>query len=738
MSVRKAHYLLVTVLLLVSQLGWSQQAPVILSTDMFNSHQRLFLSELDGWLFKAGHDESWSNTQLDEAGWQSMKPTQLSAEMEDATGRVEGWFRIKIQLDESFRDMPLSISREHWAATDVYLNGELIYSFGDTGTPYVAFNPTLKYPVPVELEIGKEYLLAVHIVDYETTFTQRELRLKPSNLQSLINLNGPAYRERVTEDIKLTHIYGTLTISASFLLFVLFCLLVFLNPTQKTFKFIAALSGIMLITAIGISYNTFYEQSYDAEKIRFLVVITMQPVSTLFGLVILEWVLTQKVSMTSKVIFTLILITNLLAHLFTISLPFGITFTAMIVHFGRIAYIHRQNIRGANLAVVAAAVVPTFAALIYINIHKYSLDLFYEYDKPLTSLLTLSGPIFLLIFISIRFKEVLNEAAAEAKKALQVTQEKKELLANQNVLLEKQVQERTAELNLSLENLKSTQTQLIHSEKMASLGELTAGIAHEIQNPLNFVNNFSDLNKELLDELKDAVAKNDQEEVADLLKDLSENETKINHHGKRAEEIVKSMLQHSRAGSGEKELTDINLLADEYLRLAYHGLRAKDKSFNANFKADLDPSLPKINVVPQDIGRVLLNLINNAFQAVSQKSAKGHPEVLEGPKADDDASFEGLRMTSSNSIYKPTVTLTTELTANGQLQIAIRDNGPGIPDDIKDKIFQPFFTTKAAGEGTGLGLSMSYDIITKGHGGQLITKSNKEEGTQFIIQLPLT
>ncbi|MFT7282333.1 MAG: two-component system NtrC family sensor kinase, partial [Cyclobacteriaceae bacterium] len=262
------------------------------------------------------------------------------------------------------------------------------------------------------------------------------------------------------------------------------------------------------------------------------------------------------------------------------------------------------------------------------------------------------------------------------------------------------------------DQLKSTQAQLIHSEKLASLGELTAGIAHEIQNPLNFVNNFSDLNKELLDELKDAVAKNDQEEVDALIKDLGDNESKINRHGRRAEAIVKSMLQHSRTGSGEKELTDINLLADEYLRLSYHGLRAKIAGFNADFKTDLDPDLPKINVVPQDIGRVLLNLINNAFQAVHEKSMK------------------------AESRYKPTVTLTTELTANGQLQIAIIDNGPGIPDSIKDKIFQPFFTTKPTGEGTGLGLSMSYDIVTKGHGGDLKVNTLKEEGSEFIIYLP--
>ncbi len=260
-------------------------------------------------------------------------------------------------------------------------------------------------------------------------------------------------------------------------------------------------------------------------------------------------------------------------------------------------------------------------------------------------------------------------------------------------------------LEETLRNLQSTQSQLIQSEKMASLGELTAGIAHEIQNPLNFVNNFSDLNKELIDEQLEELEKGDIAEAKLIAADIRENELKINHHGKRAEGIVKSMLQHSRTGSVEKELTDINLLADEYLRLAYHGLRAKDSSFNADFRTELDPSLPKINVVSQDIGRVILNLINNAFQAVRK-------------------------------LEKPEVIVSTHL-RGGQIEIQVKDNGPGIPDSIKDKIFQPFFTTKPTGEGTGLGLSMSYDIITKGHGGTIKVVSEEGSGTKFEIQLPI-
>jgi signal transduction histidine kinase len=267
----------------------------------------------------------------------------------------------------------------------------------------------------------------------------------------------------------------------------------------------------------------------------------------------------------------------------------------------------------------------------------------------------------------------------------------------------------------AMSELKATQSQLIQQEKLASLGQLTAGIAHEIQNPLNFVNNFSEVSGELVDELNEELEKGDLEEVKFISADLKQNLQKINHHGQRASSIVKGMLEHSRKSSGTKELTDINALADEYLRLAYHGLRAKDKDFNAEMLTDFDANLPKIEVIPQDIGRVLLNLINNAFQAVSEEG--------ERRKQQDDLD------------YKPLVSVKTKLTANSQVLIAIKDNGPGIPDEIKDKIFQPFFTTKDTGKGTGLGLSLAYDIV-KAHGGEIVVECVENRGSCFNITLP--
>jgi signal transduction histidine kinase len=284
-----------------------------------------------------------------------------------------------------------------------------------------------------------------------------------------------------------------------------------------------------------------------------------------------------------------------------------------------------------------------------------------------------------------------------------------------NHLLHVQKEEIAAQrddLEQAYSDLKTTQAQLVQREKMASLGELTAGIAHEIQNPLNFVNNFSEVNTELIDEMEQEITKGDLEEVKAIAQNIKENQQKISQHGKRADFIVKGMLLHSRNNTGDRQLTNINVLADEFFKLSYHGLRAKDKSFNAEMITNFDESLPAITTVQQDIGRVLLNLFNNAFYAVNQKSK------------------------TAGTGYKPEVTVSTT-TKNGQVIIKIKDNGIGISNAVKEKIMQPFFTTKPTGEGTGLGLSLTYDMVVKGHEGNIQVNSVEGEGSEFIISLPI-
>lgn len=327
-------------------------------------------------------------------------------------------------------------------------------------------------------------------------------------------------------------------------------------------------------------------------------------------------------------------------------------------------------------------------------------------------------------------KAIIEKALKDVDKALEISNFKldrtEKVKRTTAILLEETIQELEMKrkaveeskdaLQKSLEELKAAQAQLIQSEKMASLGELTAGIAHEIQNPLNFVNNFSEINRDLLDEVKSKKSKVKNEELDDLLDDIYQNNEKILQHGKRADSIVKGMLQHSRSSSGVKELTDINALCEEYLRLAYHGYRAKDKDFNAKSETEFDDSIGKIKTVPQDIGRVVLNLINNAFYAVNEK-----------------ARFES---TKPGSDYQPKISVSTKRTGE-HIEICVSDNGNGIPAVIREKIFQPFFTTKPTGQGTGLGLSLSYDIV-KAQGGKIKVESKEGEGSVFTVTLTIS
>ena len=368
-----------------------------------------------------------------------------------------------------------------------------------------------------------------------------------------------------------------------------------------------------------------------------------------------------------------------------------------------------------------------FLPLIILGILEDSIDLFKgEWASTIKSLLD-TAQVFAIIWMgAMLFITNKQKKALEKEKTKREQEEReKKLIEEKKAELEVMVAERTAEITKQKEelqqavvDLKSAQTQLIHSEKMASLGELTAGIAHEIQNPLNFVNNFSEVNIELAAELKEEIEKiktddRTKSSLNSLATSIIQNQEKINQHGRRADSIVKGMLQHSRTNSGQKEAADINALADEYIRLSYHGLRAKDNLFNAKITTHLEEKSLIIEIVPQDLGRALLNFFNNAFYAVAEK------KKLEIPG------------------YEPEVTLTVKRL--GQVvEIRVKDNGTGIPPAIRDKIFQPFFTTKPTGMGTGLGLSLSYDIITKLHQGNIICQSREGEGTEFIIRLPVT
>jgi signal transduction histidine kinase len=340
------------------------------------------------------------------------------------------------------------------------------------------------------------------------------------------------------------------------------------------------------------------------------------------------------------------------------------------------------------------------------------------YDSYYKTAATLSNMLMLGLLVAARSQK---QSLLKEQKQREEEAQAREQVATQNAELERMVAARTAaltqqsaELREALDELQTIQGQLIQAEKMASLGELTAGIAHEIQNPLNFVNNFAEVSSELLDELADEQTRPTPDPAleAELLADLQQNLEKITHHGKRAASIVRGMLEHSRTSTGERQPTDLNALCDEYLRLAYHGLRAKDKSFNATLQTDFAPVLPLVEAVSQDLGRVLLNLFTNAFYAVRQR-----------------------QLATAEPGYAPTVRVSTAR-AGDEVVVRVRDNGTGIAEEVQQKIFQPFFTTKPSGEGTGLGLSLSYDLVVKGHGGTLEVDSEEGSYTEFTMRLP--
>lgn len=690
-------------MLFICQLATGQNV-VELSASMFDKHQQIELAPLEGWTYSPIATEALLKGQT----LKPFKPTQLSKSLEDESGRVEGWFQLQFKLDESFKDIALGISREQWAATDVYIDGQLIGAFGDTGNPYKAYNPTLKKSTPVKLSIGEEHTLTIHFVDYENTFTSRELRMKSEYLKRLIQLSGPDYNAFIEGKEKQTYAIGAGVITVSVVLFLMFLLLLALNPSQKLFALVTVLAAMEVFAACGTYLHYFYDFPYPLEKFRFIATNGIfLPAMNVVTLMILEQIILGRITRLNMWAIFLMPATSLAGHLYNISAPFGIVFAAFLVYVVWLVVKHRKKVQPSQWTVVVAMAVWVIGIMVAVSVHKYRHDIFLE--NIIHAIVIPSAPILMLIYISVRYYEIIREKEIESTKVQQMSEERKQLLEEQNTTLERQVKERTAELNASLENLKATQSQLIQSEKMASLGELTAGIAHEIQNPLNFVNNFSEVSKELLVEMKEELDKGNAADAKEIADSLISNLEKINHHGKRADGIVKGMLQHSRTSSGQKELTDINVLCDEYLRLSFHGLRAKDKTFNSKFETDFDQTISKINIISQDIGRVVLNLLTNAFHAVNERKLK---------------NIEG---------YEPTVWISTKKEGD-KVVITVRDNGSGIPEKIIDKIFQPFFTTKPTGQGTGLGLSLSYDII-KAHGGKIEVFSKPELGSEFRITL---
>ncbi len=693
---------------------YSQDSAVIISAEMLSGSDEIQLGNMDGWLFKEGNNENLVKENTDAADWIKLKPSELSEKQADDNGRVEGWFRIKIKPEINPDSIPLGLIVNGWAAMDIYVNGNLVKSFGNTGSnglPFEEYNPIHKFPIPVNFIPGKENLFSIHIVDYVSKIPPIRLKSKARDMNMFIMLTGPGFDAELSKHIKEEPYFRTVWITVFIILSLLFWLLYYLNSGEKNLRLIAVLSTLYILLAISQTIDHNPDISFNIFKLSKIVFWSLMNIILVMIPVLIVKLFNIRISRALKLFLILIILIGFISMFFPNNITsIFVTFSVIIICSYYIIT-SWKTLRGAQWAIVFGLI----ATLLLVFLLFTSFFIFPEMSSTVFQLMLtgtyLTFPLSLLVYVALRFREIIDEVREHAEQVVKMSEEKKEQALNQQKILEEEVRRQTAEIRTTLENLKSTQSQLIHSEKMASLGELTAGIAHEIQNPLNFVNNFSELNTELISELKDEIEKGNTGAMIDLVNDIEANEEKINHHGKRADAIVKGMLQHSRSGSQVREPADINALADEYLRLAYHGLRAKDKTFNAKMETDFDKSIGEINIVPQEIGRVILNLITNAFYAVTEKK-----------KLNADG-------------YEPAVKVSTKKSGE-DLIISVKDNGNGIPSKVIGKIFQPFFTTKPAGQGTGLGLSLSYDIV-KAHGGELKVETMEGEGSEFVILLPL-
>jgi two-component system, NtrC family, sensor kinase len=701
----------IVVFFLSSVVNLQAQAPTsIFNVDHIpNGHD----IKLDGWKYNAGDQLLWADPVYDDSDWENVDGETDIADFIKRHPNHIGWFRVKFKVTDKLRKNYLALSLNAFAATEVYLNGELVKKSGVINQDPLkvqAVNGNYR-SFPVQLNNDSVQVLAVRYAYQKGIPYLREI-WKSNTL--IVRLTVPA--NVVDSFLQLNQ---NKTKNLVFFLVGLFFILSILHGlffVTDRYKKQHLYYGIFTFLVASIYAGIILQSDIYLIKDRMWLAILSHVIwvfhSGFFTLAIYSLFQYKKRSVLKILILVSVLAVPLVffkqnnfVNLFILFLPLFYNAEAFRV----VLQSRKQKVPGTGILIIGLLVFMILWLLSMILIATQA-PLNIDIGTFINSVGSTSFLIMMSMILSLQVAGINKKLIEKLKEVEELSIEKQTILESQNIRLEEQVQKRTIELKKTVEDLESTQAHLIQSAKMASLGEMTAGIAHEIQNPLNFVNNFSEVNAELIDELKYELATGKVQSASEIADNIKANEERINHHGKRADAIVKGMLQHSRSSSGQKEPTDINALADEYLRLAYHGLRAKDKSFNADIKTDFDNSTGNINIIPQDIGRVILNLINNAFYAVNEKSKQ---------------NIAG---------YEPTVEVSTRKEGNKVL-LSVKDNGNGIPQKIFDKIFQPFFTTKPSGQGTGLGLSLSYDIV-KAHRGELKVETKEGEGSKFIIVLP--
>ncbi|HET7001763.1 MAG TPA: ATP-binding protein [Puia sp.] len=668
-----------------------------------------------GWKFHADDDSAWANPEFNDRDWQSINPALDIRHIPQIQNVSIFWLRLKLLVDSSMMDQPLGMSISQVGASEIYLDGIPVYKFGTISKNRSEIRTHFLLNNPFSMKLGSNRVQTIAI---RYSYDQKVFLIKwgfDNYCMHMVVNSVQTTFSTYQKNVRVSSIYE-ITKCALWMLLCIFSFgLYFVIRSQKEYFFIGIYSLFLFISNIlggliarELSDTSAYAYTYFLSRL-FLILGVMVVYSVLFRLYNQNknWYYYALMACSFFAIISYFIFYDQATSIFLA------VFVLLGFEFSRRSWKAIKNNRpGATLLFLAATTVFFFAPLM-IFLLRFN---FLATAAFVAFLAEISIPFYWSLFIAGEFGRTglalqarVIEVEQLSEKAVSQEREKQQFLALQNETLESKVSERTSELNESLRNLKSTQAQLIQSEKMASLGELTAGIAHEIQNPLNFVNNFSDLNKELIDEVSKANEDGNSMGVKELLSTLKDNEEKIYHHGKRADAIVKGMLQHSRTSTGQKESIDLNRLVDEYLRIAYQGMRTRDNSFNTKIETHYDQDIKRVNIIPQDIGRVLLNLYNNAFYTVMEKKKR------------------------QSELFEPTLTVTTIKTEH-KVEVRVKDNGNGIPKKILDKIFQPFFTTKPTGQGTGLGLSLSYDIL-KVHGGEIKVETEEGKYSEFTILL---
>ena len=678
-----------------------------------------------GWKFNLTNDMNFSKTEFDDSQWNESSIDKTFSSYQINESQL-AWFRKKINVDSSMLSERYVLKIENTGPLEIYLDGNLIHEIGkiEDKISNCEFTMTTHgFPYPITFNKVGDHVLAIRFLFLHQNTINKSINILPLDVRLMKNKN---ILDKQVNKVIASVFIAALSCGFFFMMSFVHFFFYFFFDKQK-FNLLFGIAMLMFGFDFWLSANDAFFHSINGYTFN----VIASEILFVVGHIVLLAAVYNYLKLPLDFFFYIIAACFIGILGYEIFVDYEFAYGNLLYLFLLALYVYiiskAFKVNPSNAAVLRNAAIVFMILLLMVFIGLILFTIFMEFNSknaqynfitfllPAISLLISVGP---QLSISASISWVLardyvatNKKLAEKLNEVQkLSTEKQAILANQNIELEKQVNERTSALNTSLEELKAAQSQLIQAEKMASLGELTAGIAHEIKNPLNFVNNFAELNSELLLELKEEIEKNEIPNALALIDDINGNMTKIVNHGKRADDIVKSMLEHSRSNTAQKEVCDINKLTTEYLNLAYHGMRAKDKNFNVKMNLNLDEKVGKINIVQQEISRVLLNLFTNAFYAVNVRK-------------------------QNTSNFEPRIDVFTFLKDNN-VEIHIKDNGIGISQSIIDKIFQPFFTTKPTGQGTGLGLSLSYDIV-QAHGGTIKVVSVEGEGTEMIVVLPI-